>query len=164
MKPQDLVLTPRGLRYQGKTYPCSIGRNGTTDDKTEGDGATPRGMMRIIACFHRPDRIRTPNIWSRPITLNDLWCDDPSAPHYNNLTHAPDPYSHEKMRRADPLYDLVLATNWNWPNAVAGKGSAIFLHSWRKPGHPTEGCVALRPEHLWTIASTCCVGTRLIVK
>ncbi len=35
MKPEDLVLTPRGLRFQGKTYPCSIGKTGVSGRKTE---------------------------------------------------------------------------------------------------------------------------------
>ena len=67
------------------------------------------------------------------------------------------------LRRADPLYDLVLLTDWNWPDATPGRGSAIFLHRWRRPGFPTEGCIAFRPDHLRQIAALAAPGTRLIV-
>ena len=40
----------------------------------------------------------------------------------------------ERLRRADPLYDLVILTDWNWPSAERGRGSAIFMHRWRRGG------------------------------
>ncbi len=67
------------------------------------------------------------------------------------------------MRRADPLYDIVLITDWNWPVARPGRGSAIFLHQWRKPHHPTEGCIAFRRDHQRWIAARAAPGTRLVV-
>ncbi len=164
MRQDDLVLTSRGLRFQGVTIPCVIGRNGLTSAKREGDSATPRGEMQIVACLFRPDRMLAPNAWSRPINLGELWSDDPNAPDYNHLVRAPYRFSHENMRRADPLYDLVLVTDWNWSSATPGRGSAIFIHRWRKPGHPTEGCIALNPLHLCWIASKIIPGTRLIVR
>jgi L,D-peptidoglycan transpeptidase YkuD (ErfK/YbiS/YcfS/YnhG family) len=72
--------------------------------------------------------------------------------------------SHERLRRADPLYDLVIVTDWNWPEAEAGKGSAIFLHQWRRGGYPTEGCVAFARADLHWIAARIEIGTRLIVR
>jgi L,D-peptidoglycan transpeptidase YkuD (ErfK/YbiS/YcfS/YnhG family) len=64
---------------------------------------------------------------------------------YNLMVRAPYPFSAERLFRGDRLYDLVLLTDWNWPRAERGRGSAIFLHRWRGPGRPTEGCVALAP-------------------
>ncbi|MEN8935399.1 MAG: L,D-transpeptidase family protein, partial [Planktotalea arctica] len=72
--------------------------------------------------------------------------------------------SHEKLRRADPLYDLVILTNWNWPHARALHGSAIFIHQWRRAGYPTEGCVALNRQHLHEIARKLTPTSRLIVR
>ena len=66
----------------------------------------------------------------------DLWSDDAGHEDYNLMVRAPYPYSHEVLRRADPLYDIVLITDWNWPRAVRGRGSAIFVHRWRRPGVP----------------------------
>lgn len=163
MTTDSLVLTPRGLRFAGRIFPCAIGRGGIRDDKREGDGATPRGLHRIVGCLYRPDRMRAPNPWAEPIYPGDLWSDDPNDSAYNHLVRAPYPHSHESLRRADPLYDLVLLTDWNWPDATPGKGSAIFLHQWRKPRHPTEGCIALRRDHLWDIATRLVPGTQLVI-
>ncbi|MCY3997296.1 MAG: L,D-transpeptidase family protein [Rhodobacter sp.] len=158
-----MVLTGLGLRFLGQTFPCSIGRTGVRADKREGDGATPGGTHRIIGCLFRPDRLIRPAPWAVPIRLDDLWCDDPASPDYNRPVRAPCAASHEALRRPDPLYDIVLLTDWNWPDAVAGRGSAIFLHQWRRPRHPTEGCVAVQREHLIRIAGSAAPGTRLIV-
>lgn len=163
MTPSDLVLTPRGLRFRGRVVPCVIGRGGLAANKREGDGATPQGVHRITGMLYRPDRIGRPTPWSLPIRPGDLWSDDPVAPDYNHLVRAPYLASHERLRRGDRLYDLVLLTNWNWPESVRGRGSAIFLHRWRKPGHPTEGCIAMAPPHLLWIARRLQPGTRLIV-
>ncbi len=158
-----MVLTPRGLRFMGRRWPCAIGRGGVTDAKREGDGATPRGVHRIVGLLYRPDRMARPVDWAVPIRPGDLWSDDPADPDYNLMVRAPHAYSHERLRRADPLYDLVILTDWNWPRAQPGRGSAIFLHAWRRPGYPTAGCVALDPRHLRRIAGMIGYETRLIV-
>ncbi len=161
--PSGMVLTPTGLRYRGRVYPCSIGKGGLARAKREGDGATPVGHHRIVMTLYRPDRMAPPAPWARPIVTGDLWSDDAGDPAYNHWVRAPYSPSHEALRRADPLYDLVLVTDWNWPDAVPGRGSCIFMHQWRRPGYPTEGCIALRRDHLRTIAATAAPGTRLIV-
>lgn len=163
MTSADLVLTRRGVRFANRVFPCAIGRGGVALNKTEGDGVTPVGVHRITGCLYRPDRMPCPVPWAEPILPNDLWSDDSNDPDYNQLVHAPHDYSHERLRRADPLYDLVLTTNWNWPVATPNLGSAIFIHCWRKPRHPTEGCIAFRPDHLLWIASRIDIGTRVII-
>lgn len=80
------------------------------------------------------------------------------------MVRAPFAASHERLRRTDRLYDLVILTDWNWPHAERGAGSAIFIHRWRRPGVPTEGCVGLRPDHLRWIAPRIRYETRLIVQ
>lgn len=163
MKPADLVLTPTHLRFFGRRFPCTIGRGGVTDAKAEGDGATPRGTHRIVGLLYRPDRMARPADWAVPIRPGDLWSDDTGHEDYNLMVRAPYPHSHETLRRADPLYDLILITDWNWPSAVRGRGSAIFVHQWRRPGFPTEGCIAFRRDHLLWIARHIRYETRLIV-
>ncbi len=164
MKHTDLVLTPTHLRFMGRKFPCSIGKGGITSVKREGDGATPRGCHRVVGMLYRPDRIEKPAAWARAIRPGDLWSDDPDHAKYNTLVRAPYGHSHEKLRRSDPLYDLVILTDWNWPQATPGHGSAIFIHRWRKPGHPTEGCVAFRPDHLRWIAARISTQTKLFVR
>lgn len=164
MNPSDLVLTNYGLRYLGRTYPCTIGKGGITSDKREGDGATPRGTHRIVGMLYRPDRITRPNTWATPIGPSDLWSDDINDADYNTQVKHPYPHSHEALRRADPLYDLVMIINWNLPNAIAGQGSAIFIHQYRRVGYPTEGCIGLRRDHLHALARSITTKTRLIVR
>jgi L,D-peptidoglycan transpeptidase YkuD (ErfK/YbiS/YcfS/YnhG family) len=162
--PRDLVLTPRGVRFMGRLFPCTIGRGGITSDKLEGDGATPRGHHSIKGLLYRPDRMRAPSKWAIPIRPGDLWSDDSQDAAYNHKVRAPYAHSHEALRRADPLYDLVLITGWNYPEATTGRGSAIFIHQWRRPGFPTEGCVAFRRDHLLWITRRLRPGARLIVR
>lgn len=159
----DLVLTRRGLRFGGRLWPCALGRAGVSTRKREGDGATPAGVHQIVGLLYRPDRMAKPVDWAVPIRPGDLWSDDPAHEDYNLMVRAPYAHSHEALRRADPLYDLVLLTNWNWPYPVRGRGSAIFLHRWRRPGFPTEGCIAFRPDHLLRIVKRIRHGARVIV-
>lgn len=143
--------------------PCTVGRGDVRAAKREGDGATPVGQHHIVGLLYRPDRVPRPAPWAEPIGPRDLWSDDPGDAAYNTLVRAPYEHGHERLRRADPLYDIVLLTDWNWPDTVPGFGSAIFLHRWRRPGYPTEGCIALRPDHLAWLAGRTPPGTRLIV-
>lgn len=155
-----------GVRFLNRMFPCSIGRGGIVPArrKREGDGGTPTGVHRIVGMLYRPDRMAQPADWALPIGPMDLWSDDPKDPDYNLMVRPPHGFSHEKLRRADPLYDLVILTDWNWPMAVPGRGSAIFLHRWRRPGYPTAGCVAFAPQDLLWIARRITYGTRLIVR
>lgn len=165
MSPDDLVLTPAGVRFAGRLLPASLGRAGIAGDKREGDGATPAGIHRVLGLLYRPDRIARHLLprWARPIHLEDRWCDLSGHPDYNHLTRRPFGKSAERLRRADPLYDLVLPLDWNWPEAVPGRGSAIFIHQWRRPGYPTAGCLAFSRADLLFIATRAAPGTRVIV-
>ena len=165
---RDIVVTRWGARFLGRDLPCAIGRGGITHEKREGDGATPAGRHRLVGLLYRPDRVSTALLprWAQPVGPFAGWSDDPDDPAYNHhLPHCPGhPFSHERLRRADPLYDIVLLTDWNWPHAVPGHGSAIFVHCWRKPRHPTEGCVAFAPWDLLWIVTRLAPGDCLLVR
>ena len=150
MKPADLVITKWGARYRGVQLPCAVGRAGIGVKTGERDGITPVGIYRLCLIGVRPDRVSIETaIPQRPIGPADIWSDDPRDPDYNQWqVGRSTKFSHEALHRADPLYDLVGVLDFNWPVAKPGAGSAIFLHSWRKPRHPTEGCVAFRPDVL----------------
>lgn len=163
MTPKDLVVMPTHVRFMGRKFPRTIGRGGFTDNKVEGDGATPRGTHEIVGMLYRPDRIARPVDWAEPILNGDLWSDDVADPHYNLQVRAPHRFTHEHLRRADPMYDLVLITDWNWPDAVKGRGSAIFIHAWRGKGRPTAGCVAFKPDHLAWIAARIGIGSKVVI-
>lgn len=157
-----MILSPGGLLAFGRRIPVTIGRGGITRDKHEGDGATPAGRLRLLGTFYRPDRVAAPGPWARPIGPRDLWCDAAGCADYNSLVRAPFAASHEVMRRADSLYDLVLVTDWNTP-AQPGRGSAIFLHQWRRPGMATAGCIAMARRDLLWLAARARPGTPLHV-
>ncbi|WP_112320559.1 L,D-transpeptidase family protein [Oceanibium sediminis] len=164
----DLSVTRWGARFRGRTLPCSIGRGGITGRKREGDGATPRGSHALVGLLYRPDRVARAALpdWALPIGAFDRWSDDPRDPAYNQYLPgaAGHPFGHETLRRADPLYDVILLTDWNWPVAQKGRGSAIFVHVWRGPRVPTEGCVAFsKPDLLW-IVNRLRIGDRLVVR
>jgi len=162
----DLVVGRWGARFRGRPMACALGRGGIRADKREGDGATPAGAHRITGLMFRPDRVgrgRLPAA-ARGIGPRDLWSDDPADPDYNRLVRAPHRHRHERLRRADRLYDIVLMTDWNRPRAVAGRGSAIFVHLWRKPRHPTAGCVAFARADLMWIVRRLRPGDRLVIR
>jgi L,D-peptidoglycan transpeptidase YkuD (ErfK/YbiS/YcfS/YnhG family) len=161
--PEDMILTPTGLRFWGARLPFTVGWGGVVRDKREGDGGTPVGVHRIVGCLYRADRLAAPCDWAVPIGPNDLWSDDPDDDEYNHLVRRPHLGSVERLKRGDRLYDIVLVTDWNWPHAVPGRGSGIFIHRWRGPGRPTQGCVGLHPAHLAWIVPRISYATRLVV-
>lgn len=163
----DMVVTRQGARFMGRRFPCSVGRGGITGDKREGDGATPAGVWRLVLGGYRADRALPPSsiLPLAMIGARDIWSDDPVDPNYNQwLEAAAYPHSHERLRRADKLYDLFLVSDWNWPEATPGRGSAIFVHAWRRPRYPTAGCIAFRPDHLGWIVSRWTPKSRIIVR
>ncbi len=164
MTPYDIVVTRWGARFMNRRFPCSIGRGGITRTKREGDGGSPAGTHRIVGMLFRPDRLAPPADWALPFGPVDLWSDDPKDDDYNTFVRAPHAFGHERLTRPDPLYDLILITDWNWPYASPGKGSAIFIHTWRKPRHPTAGCIGFARSDLLWIAVRIRHQTRLIIR
>ncbi|PTV94165.1 L,D-peptidoglycan transpeptidase YkuD (ErfK/YbiS/YcfS/YnhG family) [Rhodobacter aestuarii] len=154
-------LTPSGLIAFGRRYPVQIGRGGLSRTKQEGDGATPVGRLRVVEMLYRASRLPRPTAWARAIGPQDLWCDAPDHPAYNQLVRAPFAASHERMARPDPLYDIVLVSDWNYPQATPGKGSAIFLHQRRRLCYPTAGCIALRRADLIDFAQRLTPGAEI---
>lgn len=165
---RDLVVTRFGARFLGRRIPCAIGRGGITNNKREGDGATPAGLYRLehLSIFFRPDRVSASQ-WE-PLRRRYIWSDDVNDPRYNKPGDFADTdngrLSHERMWRADPLYNLVADFGYNSDPVVPGAGSAVFIHAWRKPRHPTEGCIAFDPKDLRWILDNLCWFDRLVIK
>ena len=164
MSSADLNVTKWGLHFAGRFFPASIGKTGITANKREGDNATPSGNHKIISVLYRPDRVTKPCYWAKTIKPYDIWSDDVKDPNYNKIGKHPYGYNHEVLSRPDPLYDVILLTDWNWPLTTKGKGSAIFVHSWRKPRHPTEGCIALDSRNLLWITKRLKPYSKIIVR
>jgi L,D-peptidoglycan transpeptidase YkuD (ErfK/YbiS/YcfS/YnhG family) len=129
------------------TLTCALGKGGLTSFKREGDGCTPCGLFALRRIWYRADHGRRPpsRLPLRITRPDDGWCDAAAHPRYNRPVPLPFHASHERMWRDDHLYDIVIEIGWNDAPAIAGRGSAIFMHLARPGYTPTEGCVALSP-------------------
>ncbi len=130
---------------RGETYRAALGRGSVRADKSEGDGATPAGLLKLRRVLYRADRGRAPScaVPVEPLSPDDGWCDDPAHADYNRMVRLPHPARHERLWREDAVYDLIGVLGWNDAPVVRGRGSAIFLHVARPDLAPTEGCIAL---------------------
>jgi L,D-peptidoglycan transpeptidase YkuD (ErfK/YbiS/YcfS/YnhG family) len=139
-----------GVRLGVLNFSCAFGRGGRRVRKREGDGATPVGRWQVLGVLYRADRVRRPltSLPLRAISSNDGWCDAPADRNYNRPVRHPYPASAERLFRCDGLYDIVVVLSHNARPRVRGGGSAIFMHVARPGYGPTEGCIALKREHL----------------
>jgi L,D-peptidoglycan transpeptidase YkuD (ErfK/YbiS/YcfS/YnhG family) len=158
---------PRGIvKLGGLAFACALGRSGRRTRKREGDGATPVGCWRVLGVLYRADRVPRPatRLPVRRIFPRDGWCDAPADRNYNRPVRHPYPASAEHLWRADVLYDLVVVLSHNFRPRVRGAGSAVFMHVARPGYGPTEGCIALRRDHLARLVSRLGVGARICIR
>ncbi len=146
-------------------FPCALGKSGKTYMKREGDAASPKGTWQPLQLFYRADRMRRPKtgLKSRPIRPMDGWCDAVLDRNYNRLISHPYPASAERLWRQDHLYDLLVILNHNSNPRRQGHGSAIFIHAAALDYSPTEGCIALSPEHLKILVAHMNPRTRITI-
>ena len=143
-----IVKRSENLLFKKLKFKCSLGKNGVTKNKVEGDKCTPSGVYRLKQVFYRADRINkiTTNLKKIKIKKNMGWCDDPSSKRYNRLIKIPYKFSHEKLYRKDHIYDIVVILNYNMNPVVKKRGSAIFMHITKKNYLKTLGCIALKKK------------------
>jgi L,D-peptidoglycan transpeptidase YkuD (ErfK/YbiS/YcfS/YnhG family) len=120
--------------------------------KVEGDGRSPAGIFELGDAFGYsktpPSGCRLPY---RNITELDYYIDDPESNDYNSWvrlqpeTNFPQRRwrSFERMKLESDAYELGIIVKHNMDPAIPGKGSAIFLHLWGGPDHPTAACTAM---------------------
>ncbi len=124
--------------------------------KAEGDDRAPAGVFDLGGAFgYGPDVARRPGMPYRQITPFDLWVEDSDSAFYNRhlrIDHEPrnEWEKKQQMRLNDPAHSLKLFIEHNAPpNAMPGRGSAIFFHIWRKDGAlPTSGCTTMAEPKL----------------
>tara|TARA_B100000575_G_C22975064_1_gene562808 strand:- start:86 stop:580 length:495 start_codon:yes stop_codon:yes gene_type:complete len=134
-------------------FKCCIGKNGSTNNKKEGDKKTPRGIFKIENLYYRKDRIKKPLTALKCIKIKKSmgWCDDILLPKkYNKLIKVDKKIKHEKLKRKDHKYDLIIPIKYNFKNPIPGRGSCIFIHL-TKNYKPTAGCIALKQRDLLII-------------
>tara|TARA_Y200000002_G_C22565253_1_gene614212 strand:- start:395 stop:889 length:495 start_codon:yes stop_codon:yes gene_type:complete len=129
-------------------FKCCIGKKGLTRYKKEGDKKTPIGKFEIENLYFRKDRIEKPltSLKCIEIKKNMGWCDDISFPKkYNKLIKIEKKIRHEKLKRKDHKYDLLIPIKYNFKKPITGKGSCIFIHL-TEDFKPTDGCIALKEK------------------
>lgn len=145
---------------------CALGRGGIHRAKREGDGVTPAGRWGLVSVFYRPDRVTRPRtgLPVAPLSPASGWCDDPADRRYNRPVRLPFPASHERLWRADRLYDLLVVLDHNLVHPVRGAGSAIFLHLAAPDFSPTAGCVAVSEAAMRRLLARSGPGTVLDIR
>lgn len=116
-----------------------VGRNGVSNQKREGDGATPAGLFPINEGFYIDQRPQT-GLDTFQITQDTYWVDDPNSAFYNQRvegTEEKDWNSAEHMISFSE-YHYGFVIGYNMP-VKPGVGSAIFFHI---GDSATVGCVA----------------------
>jgi len=155
------------LKIGPHIFNCTLGKSGviSADAKKEGDGKTPLGIFPLRQLLYRADRVLKPETGLRAeaLTQDTGWCEDPAHPDYNKKITLPHPAVHDRMTREDHLYDYTVVIGYNDEPAMAGKGSAIFMHLARPGFAPTAGCVGLRAQDMLEVLKFCDLSTQITI-
>jgi L,D-peptidoglycan transpeptidase YkuD (ErfK/YbiS/YcfS/YnhG family) len=144
-----IIIEKDTLLYDEFKFKCSIGKNGKTTKKIEGDNKTPKGLYALGPLYYRKDRLPklSTKIKKIEIMKNFGWCDDVKSKFYNKPIKTNINVRHEKLYRNDKKYDLLIPIGYNFKKPKKNKGSAIFLHltsNYKK----TQGCVAIKEKDM----------------
>ena len=150
----DLLVKNNLLVAGLQSFKCSVGTNGLTHNKVEGDLCTPIGNYKFKEIFYRADKLGKNDFLlpSSIITENDGWCDDPKSKFYNQHIRFPFKESAESLYRKDDLYDILFVIDYNINPILSGKGSAIFLHVSHPEFKSTHGCIAIEKTDIMKLA------------
>lgn len=146
---QKIIIKKDILLCDEFKFKCSIGKNGKTSRKIEGDGKTPRGVYSLGPLYFRKNIFPDLSTKLKKIVIekNLGWCDDIKSKFYNKPIIVNNKIRHEKLYRQDRKYDLLIPINYNTKKIKKNKGSAIFLHL-TKNYEKTEGCVAIKKKEM----------------
>jgi L,D-peptidoglycan transpeptidase YkuD (ErfK/YbiS/YcfS/YnhG family) len=146
---QIITIKKNTLLYDKFKFKCSIGKNGKTSNKIEGDNKTPKGYYALGPLYYRKDKIPKPSTKLKKIEIknNFRWCDDVKSKFYNKLIKTNNKVRHEKLYRNDRKYDLLIPIKYNSAKPMKNKGSAIFLHL-TSNYNKTEGCVVIKKKDM----------------
>jgi len=136
------------LKIDDFNFKCCIGKKGLTFKKKEGDKKTPKGIFEIENLYYRKDRIKKPQTSLKCIEIKENmgWCDDINfKKKYNKLFKIDNKTNHEKLKRKDHKYDLLIPIKYNFLKPIKNLGSCIFIHL-TKDYKPTAGCIALKEK------------------
>jgi L,D-peptidoglycan transpeptidase YkuD (ErfK/YbiS/YcfS/YnhG family) len=143
-----LLKNKHTLQIDDFYFKCSIGKNGLSKKKVEGDKKTPKGTFGIEHLYYRKDRIELPKTYLKIIQIKPYmgWSDDVNFRNkYNKLIKINKNIRHEKLFRNDYKYDLLIPIKYNFNKSIPGKGSCIFIHLTNNY-KPTAGCIAVQKK------------------
>tara|TARA_B100000963_G_C22586053_1_gene653149 strand:+ start:24 stop:521 length:498 start_codon:yes stop_codon:yes gene_type:complete len=147
-----IIINKKYLTYKKYKVKCAVGKRGIKVKRKEGDLITPKGEFKIKFILFRKDRLKIETkLKIKAITKNMGWCNDPRSKQYNKLIRLPFKYSHEKLFKKENIYDIIVVLNYNMDPIKKFKGSAIFIHIAKKNYKKTEGCIAIKKNHLLKI-------------
>ena len=161
----NIKLKGKYLYYLKYKIKCSIGKEGITRNKKEGDLKTPKGKFKLKLIFYRKDKIKILKTSLKKIAIqkNMGWCDDIKSKKYNKLINFPFKYSAEKLWRKDNIYDVAIVLNYNLNPVKKNKGSAIFLHIAKKNYIPTRGCIAINEKDMLNLTTNLKKNSAIII-
>ena len=142
------VKNKHTLQIDEFKFRCCIGKKGSSSNKKEGDKKTPKGIFEIENLYYRKDCIEKPSTSLKCIEIKKEmgWCDDARFPKkYNRLIKIEKKIKHEKLKRKDNKYDLLIPIKYNFIKPIVGLGSCIFIHL-TNDYKPTAGCIALKKK------------------
>ena len=142
------VKNKHTLQIDEFKFKCCIGKKGLTNNKKEGDNKTPKGIFKIENLYFRKDRKEKPLTLLKCVKIkkNMGWCNDIRYPKkYNKLIKIEKKIKHEKLKRKDNKYDLLIPIKYNFYKPRKKLGSCIFIHLTNNY-KPTAGCIALKKK------------------
>ena len=162
---QIIIKNKDTLLYNEFKFKCSIGKNGISKKKIEGDKKTPKGIFSIGNLYYREEKLLKPKTTLKSIKIkkNMGWCHDiKDKKKYNKLIKINKDTKHEKLYRNDYKYDLLIPIKYNFKSTVVGMGSCIFIHL-TKNYKPTAGCIALRRKDFLIMLKLINDKTKIII-
>ena len=159
-----IVKNKETLVFEDFSFKWCIGKNGTSNNKIEGDKKTPKGLFSLGNVYYRKDRNFKPITKLNSISINRQmgWCNDVRNKKYNKLIKINKKIMHEKMFRRDYKYDYLIPINYNIKNTKIGKGSAIFIHL-TKNYKPTAGCIAVSKKDFLILSIKLKKNSKIII-
>ena len=129
-------------------FTARLGYSGMSNDKHEGDGATPEGTFDFEATMYGNAPDPGVSFPYHQLVCGDWWDEDSASPTYNTFQHVPCSETHppfangasEALWTETQAYPSFAVINYN-PHRIPDAGSAIFLHA--GINGPTDGCVSL---------------------
>ena len=143
---------------------CSIGKNGISKNKFEGDLSSPKGKFGLGTLYWRADRVEKINtkLNCKKIKKNMGWCNDSNNKLYNKEIKISKKIKHEKLYRNDYKYDYFILIKYNFIKPRKNRGSAIFIHL-TKNYKPTSGCIALKKKDFFIFAKMVKKNSKILI-